>query len=137
MEKVFVDTSALYALKNITDSFHEKSIEIFRKLGADSDSNLVITNYILCEFINLINMRKGHKVAVESLDFIMSSSIIEIGHISPLIDREARKIFLKHSDCEYSFTDTSSFAFMKMNGIRNVFGFDRHFKDFGFELIGV
>ncbi len=135
MEYIFIDTSGLYALRNESDKFHNKSIEIYQRIGNSGEANLIITNFILCEFINLINMRKNHKYAIKCLDFIQKSSFIHTDRINPSTEKNAINIFKQNSDKNYSYTDCTSFAYMKVNNIKKVFAFDQHFKQFGFELI--
>ncbi len=54
MENILFDTSALYALKNEGDKFHKESIELYKKIGNTGEAILIITNFVLCEFLNLM-----------------------------------------------------------------------------------
>ncbi len=135
MEHILIDTSGLYALRNEFDKYHSQSIEMYEKIGNSGEVNLIITNFILCEFINLVNMRKNHKYAIKCLDFIQKSSFIHMDQINPSTERNAINIFKQNSNKNYSFTDCTSFAYMKANNIKKAFAFDDHFKQFGFELV--
>lgn len=134
MEKILIDTSALYALKNESDHFHLQSLEIYKNIMNSGEYILVITNFILCEFLNLANMRNKHSFAVDCLEFIEKSTIMEKEHISLEMEKEATKIFKREMGAKYSFTDCTSFAFMKANKLKKAFTFDKHFKEFGFEF---
>lgn len=118
MEKIFLDTSGLYALKNENDHFHKTSINLYKKAGYSGEAIFVITNYVLCELLNLVNMRKKHEYAIECLEFIEKSSVIEIERISKDTEEEAGKIFKENPNKDYSYTDCTSFAFMKEHKIK-------------------
>ncbi len=63
------------------------------------------------------------------------SKQFKVDNIAELVKDNAKEIFKKYTDKDYSFTDCISFAHMKTNGIKKVFTFDEHFKHFGFELV--
>ncbi|SHF68103.1 PIN domain-containing protein [Desulfofundulus australicus DSM 11792] len=58
-----------------------------------------------------------------------------------LVDSSAvlalREIIKKYRDKDFSFTDATSFAVMYRYGINLAFTFDRHFKQYGFETVGI
>lgn len=132
---ILTDTSALFALKNTADSFHTQSIDVFQKIGNSGEYDLLITNFILCEFLNLMNMRKNHKFAIECLDFIRQSQVFQVGPITPEIEKDSMDIFKKNANIPCSYTDCTSFAFMKHHKIKKAFTYDRHFQQMGFELV--
>jgi predicted nucleic acid-binding protein len=47
----------------------------------------------------------------------------------------AREIIQTYQDRSFSYTDATSFAVMERLGIRRAFAFDKHFEQYGFELI--
>jgi len=47
----------------------------------------------------------------------------------------ALALFKKYADQKISFTDCISFAIMQRLHIQKVFGFDRHFRFLGFDLL--
>jgi predicted nucleic acid-binding protein len=49
--------------------------------------------------------------------------------------KKAWDIFDNFQDKNFSFIDCSSFAVMKELNIQKAFAFDRHFEQFGFEII--
>lgn len=55
---------------------------------------------------------------------------------TPGDEERARTILMTHSDKDYSYTDAVSFAIMERLGISMVFSFDRHFVQYGFQVIG-
>ena len=138
MEKVFIDTSALYALMTPKDKFYNSANEYLESVIKKSDKKditLITTDYVICETLNLINIRQGHKEAIEFLNSIENSQYFDVEDITKSNKDEAKKIFKKHTDKDYSFTDCTSFAFMRENEIKKAFAFDNHFIQFGFELV--
>ena len=48
---------------------------------------------------------------------------------------DAWRLFARQRDKDYDLIDCLSFATMESLGIRDVFGFDRHFTQHGFHLL--
>lgn len=48
---------------------------------------------------------------------------------------QAKNLLFKYRDQDLSLTDAGSAVLMRMNGIEQVAGFDRHFSVLGFELL--
>jgi len=55
----------------------------------------------------------------------------EIAHVSKADQRAAWKLFKKHDDKEFSFTDCTSFVVMERLGLLYAFAFDEHFEQTG------
>ncbi len=138
MEKVFIDTSAFYAIATPADSFYKPAKDYLELINDELDTYetiLITTDYIVCETLNLLNMRQGNKKAIQFLESMENSPHFNIENLLNSLKEEAKKIFKKNQDEDYSFTDCTSFAFMKEKGIKKAFAFDDHFKQYGFELI--
>lgn len=126
---VFVDTSAIAALLNSKDFNHEQAKNVLENLKSQNAS-LLITNYIRVETHALLLHKAGYELAVKFLD--SRSFFIEWA------DREdenmAIKIIKQYNDKSFSLTDSISFAVIQRLGITDVFAYDRHFEQFGFNL---
>ncbi len=128
-EKVFLDTSAIFALINSKDPDHPE-------VSAFVDSfkgKMVITNYIFDEIITLVLSRLGHKQAVNVGDILRNSPQVENLQISPNDEKSAWKFFKSREDKGYSFTDCTSFIVMERSKIRKYLALDEHFRQEGFE----
>jgi len=66
---------------------------------------------------------------------LKNSNLFRINWITPELDAAAWDNFVKYHDKEFSYTDCTSFALMRMEGIKRVFGYDEHFGQFGFEQV--
>jgi len=130
MKPFFVDTSAFYALADRDDRHHAEACAIVER-ELKSKTHPFTTNYVVAETHVLILSRLGHQAARRWLrDFVLPQE-----QVSEADQQAARAIILRHADKGYSLTDATSFAVMRRSGVHQVFAFDVHFAQFGFELI--
>ncbi|MBA3451041.1 MAG: type II toxin-antitoxin system VapC family toxin [Chloroflexia bacterium] len=129
--RVFVDTSAYFALYNAGDFFHLNAVTVIET----ARRRLFTTNFIVAESHALLLRRLGRAVAALFLDEIYRSGTVII-RISDADERRARVIIATHDDKDYSLTDATSFAVMERLRIGTAFTFDRHFGQYGFALLG-
>jgi predicted nucleic acid-binding protein len=59
---------------------------------------------------------------------------LSIAWVTAPIHEEAVELFRRYSDQEFSIVDCTSFVVARRRGVREVFGFDRHFATMGFVL---
>ena len=128
----FVDTSALLALVNTYDKFHDQAKHQWKAL-LENKATLLSNNYVILESISLIQRRFG-------MDWIQTLqaeilSLIEIGWIDETQHQAALSNFLKNNRRQLSLVDCSSFETMRRLGIKKVFSFDEHFREQDFEVI--
>ncbi len=83
----------------------------------------------------LLRYHSGHKVAVGFRHDLESSRALEVLWVDQAVEHTAWNIFEKHADKDFSFTDCTSFALMQTEAMRNAFAFDRHFNQYGFEMV--
>lgn len=126
---IFVDTSFWYAFRVRTDRNHQLAIELFRTHG---DDDLIVTSHVQCETWTLINRRFGHHAAVRFLDMLDQAARVGTIFVSDELEREAWRWLRQHDEREYSFVDATSFALMRMLGIREALAFDGDFAAAGF-----
>jgi uncharacterized protein len=130
MALTLVDTSAVYALIDPTDQYHivaKRKLATLKRLRTEP----LLTNFTLAECHALMINRLGHHVARQWL----LSNVWRIEAISAADEQTALEIISRYIDKEYSYTDATSFAVMQRLGIRRAFAFDRHFQQYGFELV--
>ena len=127
-----VDTSAIYALLDGDDACHARAVERWERNPPGAGS-LATTNYILLESMTLLQARLG-MAAVRSLnDAILP--LLRVEWIDE--DAHARSVsaFLAADRRGPSLVDFSSFEVMRRLGIRSAFTFDRHFRQYGFDIL--
>ena len=132
MARVFVDTSALYALLDRSDKYHEAATNTLEEVSKRRTEPL-LTNFVVAECHALLLSRLGADVARKWL----------LGNIWPLervtIEDEARaeQIIARYTDKTFSYTDATSFAVMERLGLETAFAFDPHFRQYGLQVIGL
>src|SRR6266487_3062946 len=108
MRRLFVDTSAYFALTDQRDENHEAAVRFIHQLIRER-VELLTTNYILAETHTLLLNRIGYTTALD---------IIRI-----------------YTDKEFSLVDAISFATMERFHMTQAFAFDPHFAQYGFSLL--
>lgn len=129
---LLVDSSAVLALLNSRDQWHETAISILKDLVAQKDS-LLMTNFLIAESHTLLLTRLGRNLARQWL-LTFDWNVVRV---SPEDEQTAREIIKNYRDKDFSFIDATSFAVMHRYGINLAFTFDRHFKQYGFETVGI
>jgi len=126
--KVFIDTSAFYAIVDKDDANHETASEIINKLVGEK-AELYTSNFILSETYTLLRNNVGHSKTIDFIEKARDS--LRIIHISEDIEERAIRILKKYSDKDFSFVDCTSFVIIEDLKFQKTFAFDKHFKQYG------
>lgn len=132
LRSVFVDTSAHAALFIQRDERHHQARLIADVLGA-KDRPLVSTNSVIAETHALILRREGRAVARSALTVL--DETITVVHVTEADERAGRAILDRYADKNFSLTDAISFAVMDRLRLRTAFAFDRHFAQYGLDVL--
>lgn len=127
MERIILDTSAIYALLDKSDDNHQKAKKLFINLSKEN-FNILISNFILAECHAIISGRLGHELARKWLQ----NQCWPVERITEEDEKRAQEIIFTFTDKSFSYTDATTFAIMERLGITKVFAFDQHFAQFGF-----
>lgn len=127
---VLLDTSAIVALRNPSDSYHRFAESCILELKKNKYP-IYISNVTIFETHKRILFDMGY---YQALNFLMDiySGETEILRIMEDDEYEAKRIITKFSDQTFSFVDSLNFSVMKKYGISQAFTFDRHYEVFGF-----
>ena len=131
--KVFIDTSAFYALLDRDDSNHQRAKKEWSDLLHGPDNTLVTTNYVVVESFALVHHRLGVEAARGLQENLLS--LVNLEWIDAETHRAGAGAFLAASRRRLSLVDCVSFEVMRTLGIRTSFSFDPHFKEQGFTLL--
>jgi predicted nucleic acid-binding protein len=129
--KVFVDTSALYALLDESDSNHAVAASTFAALQG---SQLATHAYVLVETLALVSRRLGRDAVELLLDSLLA--VVDVSVVDESLHATALASFREAPSSRVSFVDRTSFAFMKVNRLHLAFAFDGDFVAAGFDLAG-
>ena len=130
--RIFIDTSAFFAVLDRDDKNHLKAKHTWQNI-LEHDNTLMTTNYVLVECFALIQNRLGLEavrsfqedmVPLLNTEFIDSAS--HKSGVSALLAASRRKL---------SLVDCVSFEVIRTLGIKNVFTFDPHFREQGFDCL--
>lgn len=125
---IFLDTSFLYALLDSKDKNHN----IAKNFLSNNSSPLLTTNFVFDEIITIIRYDFGFQPAKDLGELLIKSEICRILRIQEEDETLAWNIFKQFEDQTFSFTDCTSFAFMKRLALDEACSFDRHFSVMGF-----
>ena len=127
LNRIFVDTSAWYAMIDKNDRDHAAAVTKIQIL----DRPLVTSNYILDEILTLLKSKLGSSVAVPFGQKLWDQEMSAMLRITEEDEERAWRIFRQYDDKAFSFTDCTSFALMERLDINAVFAFDDHFLQYG------
>ncbi len=130
MKTVFADTGGFYALADRRDPAHARA----RKYFDSCDAVLLTTDFVFAETMSLLTKRLGKDVAVKFGQALRNSRSVRIEEVPFQVREKAWQLFAGQGDKDYDLIDCISFSMMEKFRVREVFGFDRHFTQYGFDL---
>lgn len=131
MKRVFVDTSAWYALTDRKDPDHAG---VAQCLGAWS-GRLVTSNFVMDESVTLIRYRLGLAAARTFGETLLGGSAARLFWIARRDEKRAWGIFSRFHDKAFSYTDCTSFAAMERLKLNAAVAIDEDFRAFGLECL--
>jgi predicted nucleic acid-binding protein len=127
--EIFVDTSAFIALRDSKDVNHRNAKALLEEVKRKRIL-LLTTNFIFDEVYTYFC--RFHKIAVEMGEYMRGSPGIIVYHrITAEDENRAWEIAKSYKDKTFSFTDCTSFAICERLGIKDIFAFDEHFRQYG------
>ena len=130
--KIFIDTSAFYALLDRDDDNHSKAGMAWKDILSDANP-LVTSSYVLVECFALLQHRLGIDAVRGFHEDIVP--LLHVEFVSPAMHRSGISGLLSAARRNLSLVDCVSFEVMRSLGIKTVFAFDRHFREQGFAVI--
>jgi predicted nucleic acid-binding protein len=133
--RVFVDTSALIALLDEDDQWHEAASAIFRSLAGTAE--LITHSYVHVEAIAVATRRLGRGAAERLTEAYLP--IVTTIWVDEALHREALAAVRAGpaGRSSVSFVDRVSFALMRALGLEIAFAFDADFDAAGFTRASV
>ncbi|MGA9998336.1 MAG: PIN domain-containing protein [Pyrinomonadaceae bacterium] len=131
---IFLDTSYVYALVNKRDQWHEQAVQWQRKLAQDQRT-LVTTQLILVEIADGLAAIKFRAHAVEIIEMLRSSHLVEVASFSSELLSDALKLYQQRADKDWGLTDCASFITMRERNLVEALTIDQHFTQAGFRAL--
>ena len=133
--RLFLDTSAYYALSDVRDANHDAATRV-RDAPIAERPRLFTTNLVLAETHALVLSRMGRETALRVLDRVEQSTTTVV-RASARDEARVRWILRQYDDKDFSLTDATSFAVMERLRITAAFSFDQHFAQYGHVVLGL
>lgn len=128
---MFVDAGPFIGLYVERDQYHDRAVAAWALRQANT-SDLVTTNFVLAETLNLIGKsRPAVATADAGLAIYRRITIVPVEE-SDVIG--ALHWMRQYADQRFSFVDCTSFVLMRRLGLKRAFTFDHHFAVAGFHV---
>ena len=127
--KVFVDTSAWIAFFDRTDDFHDRAIDFLK-----TKPHLVTSDVVLHECIAHLENRISKEVAKSFAEAVLINNICDIVFITYEQEMRSLKRYRKTRK-KISFVDVTNQVIAEELGLKEIFAFDRDFKNLGLKLV--
>lgn len=132
-EPLFIDTSALIALLNTRDQYHEKINRYLRQYSGGLQG--VTSNLILSELVTFFSRHGDLKQVLKFQQNLLLNPNFTVVWIDASLHQAASLTLQKFSDHGLSFADACSFAIMRERGLTRALTFDDDFSRAGFVMV--
>ena len=132
IEKIFIDTSAFYALMDRSDSYHQSASKLWTHM-LNRGYFLQTSNYVTVETLALLQNRLGFEAADLWSRNVLG--VVETFWIDNVLHNLALEIWFSLGRRKLSLVDCTSFVIMRQNKMEKVFGYDKHFTEHGFKIL--
>ncbi|MBX9581520.1 MAG: PIN domain-containing protein [Gemmataceae bacterium] len=127
----FVDTSGWAAWISPAEPFHALAVAFFDEV-LDAGRKLVTTTYVLAELTALFGrLRLPRPQQVGVIDTIRAEPQMTVVPIEPLFEPDARDLWRKRLDKDWSLVDCASFVVMDRLRLTEALTTDHHFEQAG------
>jgi len=131
-EKIYVDTSAFYALLDRSDRNHKEASALWPAL-LDDNVTLMTSNYVVSETVKVLQDRIGFEAArIWHRDIL---GILDVWWVDSATHQRAYELWLNLGRMRLSLIDCVSFVTMHHHQIEKAFCFKPHFTNQGFDLL--
>jgi|SRR6476646_5932650 predicted nucleic acid-binding protein len=134
MTPLFLDTAYVYALLNTRDEWHERA-KNWQAFLAARRQTLITTEFILVEIGDGLANLRFRKQAIDTIDALRSSALVEIVPASSDLLAKAIDLYRDRTDKEWGVTDCTSFLVMQTHGIQDALTCDEDFIQAGFQAL--
>ena len=134
MRAVFVDTSFFIALVNTRDCYHSLAKTWAEQL--DGEHTLCHTSIpVLFEIADGFSRLRRRPLGISLIEHIVDSDNYLLHAFSEDTYLRARNLYVERPDKEWSLTDCYAFELMKKHELTQALTADKHFEQFGYEIL--
>ncbi len=131
---VYVDTAALIALGNKTDSLHRLANQINQRLIAEQYTFLT-TNAVILELANAFSRVRYKPLVISLIEAIQQSPKWHYLTIDETLMAQGLSLFKQQLDKDWSLTDCLGIHLARRFQITEIFTTDHHFEQAGFKIL--
>jgi len=132
VEKVYIDTSAFYALMDRSDQHHEAAKALWPSL-LENHITLLTSSYVVAETMNLMQHRLGFEAA--SLWHKAMLGVVDVHWVDQDTHRQGHELWMSFGRHHCSLVDCVSYIIMNRFHVEKVFCFKSNYADQGFTLL--
>lgn len=135
MARAAIDTSALLAMANPRDQYHERAVATARRF-VELGGRWTGTVLVLAELHGHLLRWRGPSVARQVLAAVRRDPAYDWREVDlDLLDVAVAEWLERFQDQRFSLTDAVTFALMQRERLQTAFAFDRDFRTAGFDLL--
>lgn len=134
MKALFVDTAGWVAAADAGDPRCEVVCRE-RDQWLEKGGLLITTDYVCAETLTVLRFRLGLRVAERWWRQIEESSLVRFEGIDSRRAENARAMFFRYGDKDFSFVDCTSFVVMRELRLDKALTLDIHFAQMGFHVV--
>lgn len=125
MAVALLDTNVLFASASARDDYHDAAREIIRGIDHGDLPDVIVTNYVVAETLNLSGEKLGPDAANQMLSRLIEGAHFEVVHAPKADFNAAQALFRRYS--ELSFIDSTIAAYMDRADAEYLYSFDDDF----------
>jgi predicted nucleic acid-binding protein len=134
MKGLFVDTAGWMACADGADPDHARGCAS-RDSALEAGQGLVTSDFVVDETLTLMRLRLGLDAAEAWWRQVDASARLRWERIDAGRFEQARQLFFRYRDKDFSFTDCTSFVLMRELRLTRALTTDRHFRQMGFQVL--
>ena len=134
MKPIFVDTSALIALGNASDRFHDHATRLFKAYVIEKQP-FITTNAVIFEMMNAFSAARYKPFALRLFDLISTTPTWKLVIIDAPLMKKGVQRFRLMRDKDWSLVDCISMIVAEEAKIFDIFTNDHHFEQAGLNIL--
>ena len=133
MKPIFVDTSALIAIGNARDQFHQQAARLLREYVL-AKRRFVTTNAVLFELTNAFSAVLYKPLAIRLFDLPDESKTWTVVIVDRLLLDKGMEKFKRMQNKDWGLVDCISMIIAQESGMTEIFTNDHHFEQAGLTI---
>jgi predicted nucleic acid-binding protein len=126
VERVLVDTGAMYAFVVRNDEHHDAARAFVRR-WLRGQRLFILADVVFAETMTLLKLRTGAQIAVRVGRELRQNPAYQWEELGREGERETWGVFQKYEDKSWSYTDCAMLVLARRLRVPHIFAFDRHF----------